>query len=261
MDSNSRRRAGGTGPSRGGAGSRGGRALRSGRPVVNRRTADGATPADDLKDVAPSRAASTRPAGTRPATHSGGLGRRIGRISAGSGAAAGTGPASRTRSQLAKQVAVLGLVFCAVALVLAVPLRHYLAQRAALGVEVSHEQQLRAEFASLVQEQAALTEPAYIQAEAKRRLQYVRPGDTVYVVHAPPLAAAKAAPAKVAAPDVPWYSSLWDTLSDPVVTASPSNPATGSAPVTPTSSSTASSSVAPPAPSAPVTPPTSKASR
>ena len=34
----------------------------------------------------------------------------------------------------------------------------------------------------------ALSDPDYIAAEARRRLQYVTPGDTVFVVHAPALA-------------------------------------------------------------------------
>ena len=115
---------------------------------------------------------------------------------------------------------MLGLVFCAVALTLAVPLRNYLAQRAALGESVSHEQQLRLQLAALEQQKGALTDPVYIELEAKRRLQYVKPGDTVYVVHAPPLAPVKTATATAGAAAAPWYSPLWDTLSDPVVTAS-----------------------------------------
>ena len=61
-------------------------------------------------------------------------------------------------------------------------------------------------------------------AQAKRRLQYVTPGDTVYVVHAPPLAKPKPAAAAKAGTTTPWYSQLWDTLSDPTVTGKPAVP-------------------------------------
>jgi hypothetical protein len=61
-----------------------------------------------------------------------------------------------------------------------------------------------------------LSDPAFIMSQATRRLQYVKPGSTVYVVNAPPLAAVK--PAGPTAPELttPWYSQLWKTLADPV---------------------------------------------
>ncbi len=263
MDSAPRRRRRSTGPARSGAGPRAGRGLgsaRSGRnadrstpgdPVVEtpgpKPPASSSDAGDDVSAAespaapkpAPARSGSlrtgsprtgrggtSRPAGTRPGTAPSaaatGSGRRIGRIVA-------RGPSQpqvpRTKSQLAKQVAVLGLVFCAVALALAVPLRGYIAARASLSAALTKEQQMHAELAVLDQQKAALADPAYIRSEAKRRLQYVQPGDTVYEVHAPPLPPAKTAPP--AAPEVltPWYSSLWDTLSDPTATAPPTGKA------------------------------------
>ena len=121
----------------------------------------------------------------------------------------------RARSQLARQVAVLGLVFCAVALALAVPLRDYLTQRAELAATLGQEQQLRVQYASLEQEKAALADPAYIESEARRRLQYVKPGDTVYVVNAPALPTPTPTTPVTAATTAPWYEHLWATLSDP----------------------------------------------
>jgi cell division protein FtsB len=114
---------------------------------------------------------------------------------------------------------VLGLVFCAVAFALAVPLRNYISQQTQLGEALSQEQQLRAQLVVLGRQKAALADPAFIESEAKRRLQYVKPGDTVYVVHAPALPSAKApGPAKAPA-TAPWYAQMWATLSDPAATA------------------------------------------
>jgi len=127
----------------------------------------------------------------------------------------------RGPSQLVKQVAILGLVFCTVAVLLAVPLRNYLAERATLGAELNDQQQLQAQLANLDEEKAALADPAYIAAEAKRRLQYVKPGDTVYVVYAPALPVVAASAAAAPKPAVAWYSHLWDTLSDPAVVVPP----------------------------------------
>jgi len=264
MDSRSRRRGRGAGSSRPGYSTRAGRgagAARTGRtvrsstadigvdggagPGTGRFGADGAVrPVSRSGRAAGSRPAATRPGTAPPAAATGG-GRRMGRITA-----RGV-PAQkpvRSPSRLAKQVAVLGLVFCAVALTLAVPLRNYLAQRAALGESVSHEQQLRLQLAALEQQKGALTDPVYIELEAKRRLQYVKPGDTVYVVHAPPLAPVRTATATAGAAAAPWYSPLWDTLSDPVVTnpkrapAVPPAPAVSTAP--PRTSGTSTSTAA-----------------
>lgn len=174
-----------------------------------------------------SRPAGTRPGTAPPASASVG-GHRIGRLA--QRAVPKVVSVSRSSSQLIKQIAVLGLVFCAVALTLAVPLRNYLAQRAELAVEMGSQHQLEMTLAALTQEQAALSDPAYVASEAKRRLQYVKPGETVYIVHAPALPAPKSTAAPSVAPTAPWYSHLWDTLSDPTQTAAPGPPPSSSAP-------------------------------
>lgn len=227
MDRAPRRRAAGTGPSRSGAGARSGvggsGSSRAARTIVPRAPDDAAPDRSD-RPVVRQRAAGSRPGTGRPRTAPPATtgGRRLGQLSA---RGASASKSVRTKSQLIKQVAVLGLVFCAVAFALAVPLRNYLTQRAALGATVSQEQQLRVELAGLVQQKAALSDPAYVAAEAKRRLQMVKPGDTVYVVHAPPLPGTRQPAATRATPAVPWYSPLWDTLSDPVASSPAAGPA------------------------------------
>ncbi len=155
-------------------------------------------------------------------------------------------------SPLARQIAALGLALCAVALSLAYPLRNYLGQQGAERAAVAEQHQLEDQIADLEAQQAALQDPAYIKAEAKRRLQYVSPGDTVYVVKVPaPASTATPAPNDAGAGSsgpagtdghgadgtggdatassdgvtsgagsanaepsaAPWYASLWDTLS------------------------------------------------
>lgn len=138
--------------------------------------------------------------------------RRGVRMSAGRAVAAVT---ARRGPRLARQVAVLGAVFIAVALVLAFPFQSYLQAQQELRAQQGTETQMRAQLASLSDRKAALENPDYIKAEARRRLQLVQPGDTVYVVHLdkPPVVAAPDTPAPVAVD--PWYAKLWDTLSDP----------------------------------------------
>jgi len=147
------------------------------------------------------------------------------------------------RSPLARQIVALGLALSVVALSLAYPLRGYLQQQTAEQQAVVEQRDLEAQIVDLKAEITALQDPSYIRAEAKRRLQYVTPGDTVYVVKLPesvtgPAAGAGAAGAAASpgsaidavtsgtsgtsdvpatAPDVsgsqPWYASLWGTLS------------------------------------------------
>lgn len=90
------------------------------------------------------------------------------------------------RSPLARQIVALGLALAVVALSLAYPLRGYLQQQAAEQQAVSDQHELEGQISDLKAQAAALKDPAYIRAEAKRRLQYVTPGDTVYVVTLPP---------------------------------------------------------------------------
>lgn len=148
--------------------------------------------------------------------------------------------AAAVRSPLARQIVALGLALCTVALSLAYPVRGYLQQQAAEAQALAEQQQLEEEIADRTAQIAALQDPAYIRAEAKRRLQYVTPGDTVYVVKVPAGASSSAgSPAEslTGEPDMtqtgaadgasasatdgapaggaeqPWYTSLWDTLS------------------------------------------------
>jgi cell division protein FtsB len=106
------------------------------------------------------------------------------------------------------------LVLCAIALSVAFPLRNYLQQRTELAQAVSTQQALEQQRDELQARKSALSDPDYIAAEARRRLQYVSPGDTVFVGHAPAGAAADQAAAAAAASDQPWYGNLWATLSE-----------------------------------------------
>ncbi|MEP6560300.1 MAG: septum formation initiator family protein [Nakamurella sp.] len=111
---------------------------------------------------------------------------------------------------------ILGLVLCAVALSVAFPFKNYVQQRADLAQAVVAQQDLEQQRDELQARKDALNDPDYVAAEARRRLQYVTPGDTVFVVHAPALTpsgdAAAAAAAKSS--NEPWYGQLWSTLSE-----------------------------------------------
>ena len=127
----------------------------------------------------------------------------------------GTGRTLLPQSRLARQVALLGLVLCAVALSVAFPLRNYLQQRSELADAVVAQQSLQQQRDELQAQKNALQDSGYVAAEARRRLQFVTPGETVFVVHAPDLGSEAQPGAVVPASDEPWYGSLWDTLAEP----------------------------------------------
>jgi len=164
-----------------------------------------------------SRSGSSRPAGSRPATapaaSATGAARRAGRGS--TGVVPTVGRTLLPQSRLARQVAILGLVLCAVALSVAFPLRNYLEQRSELAAAVVAQQSLEQQRDDLQSRKNALQDSSYVAAEARRRLQYVTPGETVFVVHAPDLGAGAPSGAAATASDQPWYGSLWDTLAAP----------------------------------------------
>jgi cell division protein FtsB len=111
---------------------------------------------------------------------------------------------------------VLAVVVCALVLTVAVPLRTYVAQRQELAETLARQDAARAEVAELTQRRTQLQDPAYVEAQARERLRFVKPGDTPYQVQLPD--SVEKATSPTATPDTrrdPWYSELWGTLSAP----------------------------------------------
>ena len=113
----------------------------------------------------------------------------------------------------ARRAALLAVVVCALALTVAVPLRNYVTQRHELAAVAEQQQRLSDEVARLTAERGALSDPAHIEALARERLGYVRPGETPYRVELPggnptepdPTAGTVLAPAES---DLPWYARV-----------------------------------------------------
>jgi cell division protein FtsB len=118
------------------------------------------------------------------------------------------GPATTRRA------AVLATVVCALALSIAVPLRTYLSQRDEVAVQEQRQADLRARVQVLEERKAQLSDPTQIQAEARRRLRYVMPGETPYMVQLPGDDGVQSGqqPAQAPKPEQPWFQSLWDSV-------------------------------------------------
>ncbi|MFT4041644.1 MAG: septum formation initiator family protein [Gordonia sp. (in: high G+C Gram-positive bacteria)] len=133
--------------------------------------------------------------------------------------ARGQALARRVRGIDTKRAVVLALVLSVVALTLAVPLRTYFSQHAEFTQLAASNAQLRDQVADYQRKVNEQNDPAYIEAKARERLQFVKPGETPLVMLYPGDAARKAAARRVAQHRAnPWYANLWETVSTPVGT-------------------------------------------
>ena len=115
------------------------------------------------------------------------------------------------------RVAVLVLVVVTLLVSAALPLREFVSQRGEIAELAEANAQAEQRVAALAAERRRLDDPAHIAAEARRRLHFVMPGETAYVViPAPP--AAEAGPDE----DAAWYARLWDSLAEADQPAPPS---------------------------------------
>lgn len=114
-----------------------------------------------------------------------------------------------------RRAAVFAIVVCALALTVAVPLRTYLTQRDEVQIQEQKQAELRAQVDALEGRKAQLEDPAQVEAEARRRLRYVMPGETPYIVELPSDAkgGASGEPDQRPALDQSWYQELWKAVS------------------------------------------------
>jgi len=89
---------------------------------------------------------------------------------------------TRRRPVLTGRALVLGAVVVLLVVVLASPIQRYLQSRSDLAGSAQQLRDDRAELARLKKEKARYGDPGYIEQQARKRLQYAMPGDTVYVV-------------------------------------------------------------------------------
>lgn len=116
----------------------------------------------------------------------------------------------------ARRAAVLAAVVCVLTLTIAGPVRTYFAQRTEMNQLAASEAALRRQIADLEQRKAKLGDPAYIAAQARERLGFVKPGDIPFQVQLPSAATPAQQGSQTAKPanSDPWYTSLWHTIAD-----------------------------------------------
>ncbi|MBV2356074.1 septum formation initiator family protein [Streptomyces sp. J2-1] len=112
------------------------------------------------------------------------------------------------RSRLTGRAALLALVLCSMIVALAYPMRQYVSQRAEIADQRRQQQQARTRVEQLRDLKARWQDDAYAEQQIRRRLHYVKPGETGYIVVDPD--AAKQSRADLGAAHRPWYANVWD---------------------------------------------------
>jgi hypothetical protein len=98
---------------------------------------------------------------------------------------------------------------------LAYPAKEFLARRGEIGRLQQEQRDVSARVAALEERRRQLNDRVYIQAQARKRLQYVMPGETAYIVVAPnpaPEAGTEMPDLPEVAKDGSWYERLWGTV-------------------------------------------------
>ena len=119
-------------------------------------------------------------------------------------------PEPPQRPRFTSRAAVLAVVFCAIALSLAYPVREYIAQRRQIDQLQAQSAATTAELARLRTEAQRLNNPAYIEQQAQDRLHMCLPGASCYVIIGGRPAGSRSAVSAAAA--TPWYERLWHSV-------------------------------------------------
>lgn len=111
---------------------------------------------------------------------------------------------------------MLALVICALAVMLADPVRQLLDQHQQIDKAKAANTALQNQVDQLTAEQQRWDDPDYVRQQARERLFYVMPGDTAYVVVGHTAAgssrsrATHPAPSATASPA--WFDALWSSV-------------------------------------------------
>ena len=121
-------------------------------------------------------------------------------------------PGPPKRGSFTGRALVLALVAATLLLTLAVPVRSWFAQRAEIAGLRADVEAARERVAALQDQKQRWEDPAFVAAEARRRLHFVLPGEVGYVT----LGSAESIAAEAAntGPAQPWYSALWGAVRE-----------------------------------------------
>ncbi len=121
----------------------------------------------------------------------------------------------RARPVLTARAMALSALVVLLVVVLASPVQRYLASRSDISRTASQLREHRAELVRLERQKALWADPGYVEQQARAKLYYAMPGDTVYVVSSSDqkneIELTRAGPSTAAA-HPGWNGRLWDSL-------------------------------------------------
>jgi cell division protein FtsB len=120
-------------------------------------------------------------------------------------------PAAPQRARFTSRAAVLAVVICAIALSLAYPVREYIGQRRQIDQLTAQRETIERQLSRLTAQHRKLTDPAYVEQQARDTLHMCLPSQTCYVVIGSKPYASPAARAR--GPVTPWYERLWGSVA------------------------------------------------
>ncbi|MFP5219569.1 MAG: FtsB family cell division protein [Actinomycetes bacterium] len=103
-------------------------------------------------------------------------------------------------------------MLCTLVVSAVLPLRTFLEQRGRIADLEQEQAAARERVASLEHAKQQLQDPAFLAAEARRRLHMARPGEVSYVLVTPspaPTPAAEAEAEAEAGPEAPWWTQVY----------------------------------------------------
>ncbi len=132
---------------------------------------------------------------------------------AGQGDASGPRNPKRRGGSLTGRALILALVAVTLFVALIVPVRTWLAQRAEIAQLRADVEAVRDRVADLQIQKERWEDPAFVAAEARRRLHFVLPGEIGYVTLGTQTAEELAAE-QAASDAAPWYAALWGATQE-----------------------------------------------
>jgi cell division protein FtsB len=127
-------------------------------------------------------------------------------------------PKDAPRPVLTGRALVLGVLVIGLVVVLASPVKRYLGSRHDVGSAATQLQHDRAELGQLARQKARWSDPGYVQEQARKRLQFAMPGDTVYIVvdkgQPSDIERSRHAPAAGTSDAQAWNQRLWSSVLD-----------------------------------------------
>lgn len=123
-----------------------------------------------------------------------------------------TAPGGRQTTVTAR-AAILVVAVASVMVAVALPFKIWLGQRGDIASLTAQTRQTELQLGRLNAQDKRWQDPAYIEAQARRRLHYTMPGETTHIVLGRPSGGAQAAASRhhpVATG--PWYSQFWQSI-------------------------------------------------